>query len=371
MVNGKHTRNLPGRKTDMSDSQWGSTLHAHGLLRGGFVPPAHIRELQDYLRLRDDHIAMAASHVQHLQKALERMNVKLHDVISSVVGVSGLAVIEAILGGERDPERLLKLCDMQIQQRKADRFKAALRGTWSSEHVFALRQALESWRHYQRQIKECDGQIQAVLLRLEARVSAEEDGSSGDQPSGATGKKKKSGINAPAIEGLEGLMKRLCGGKELTVLPAFTSYSLLQLIGEVGLDLSKWPTAKHFTAWLGLAPGSCQSGKRRRGVGRKRNRAGRLLCVLARTLARSKDIALGGFYRRMAIRRGGLIANVATARKLAVLIWTAMVKGLAYVEEGLKRYEEQVVQTKQRTLRRLAKDLGLQVLTHEHQPVSA
>lgn len=363
MVNGKHTRNLPGRKTDMADSQWGATLHAHGLLRGGFVPPAQIRCLQDYLRLRQDHVTLAASHVQHMQKALERMNVKLHDVISNLVGKSGLAVVEAMLAGERDPERLLGLCDVQIQKQKAGRVKEALRGTWAEEHLFALRQALASWRHYQDQIQACDQQIKGALDRLEASVTPP------PPPAPAAGAdpvapkaKKQPGVNAPAIEGLGGLLVRLWGGKDLTVLPACTTYGMLQLIGEIGLDLSVWPTDKHFTAWLGLAPGSYQSGKRCRGTGRKRNRAGRLLCVIVRSLARSKDCALGGFYRRMAARRGGLVAIIATARKLAVLIWQAMVKGLAYVEEGLKRYEARVLETKQRTLQRLAKQLGLTVL---------
>jgi len=371
MVNGKHTRNLPGRKSDMQDSQWGSTLHAHGLLRGGFVPPALIRQLQDYLRLRQDHLTMAASHVQHMQKALDRMNLKLHDVISNVVGVSGLAVIEAILAGERDPEKLLGLCDVQIKKRKAAQFREALRGTWTEEHVFALGQALESWRHYQRQMQACDQQIKAVLDRLEASLRAPavpptDAGVGGERPV-----HKRAGINAPQIEGLEGLLMRLCGGKNLMVLPACTSYSLLQLIGEIGLDLSQWPSAKHFTAWLGLAPGSCQSGKSYRGVGRKRNRAGRLLCVIARSLARSKDMALGGFYRRMAARRGGLVANIATARKLAVLIWQSMVKGLDYVEEGLKRYETQVLETKHRALNRLAKQLGVSLLPATSEPSHA
>lgn len=364
MVNGKHTRNLPGRKTDMQDCQWGATLHAHGLLRGGFVPPAQIRCLQDYLRLRQDHISLAASHVQHMQKALERMNVKLHDVISNLVGKSGLAVVEAILAGERDPERLLALCDVQIQKQKAGRVKEALRGTWSEEHLFALRQALESWRHYQGQIQACDQQIKGALDRLEASVTPPSlPPSQTETTTPAPAKpKKQPGVNAPAIEGLGGLLVRLWGGKDLTVLPACTTYSMLQLIGEIGLDLSPWPTAKHFTAWLGLAPGSYQSGKRCRGLGRKRNRPGRLLCVIVRSLARSKDTALGGFYRRMAARRGGLVAIIATARKLAVLIWQAMVKGLAYVEEGLKRYEARVLETKQRALHRLATQLGFTVL---------
>ncbi len=356
MVNGKYTRNLPGRKTDMKDCQWGATLHAHGLLRAGFVPPADIRRLQDYLRLRADHIVSASASVQHQQKALERMNVKLHDVISSLVGASGRKVIEAILKGEREPAALLALCDVQIQQKKADRVKEALRGTWAEEHLFALRQAVENWQHYQKQIAACDQEIEKVLRAI----------SGPEQPAlpvvatpvVPAPVAKRPGVNAPQIEGLHGLLVKLCGGKDLTVLPAHTDYSLLQLLGEVGTDLSLWPTEKHFTAWLGVAPGSHQSGKRKGSVGRKRNRAGRLFCVMARSLARSKHVALGGFYRRMAGRRGGLVANLALARKLAEWFWRVMVKGVSYVEQGLAQYEAQVLETKRRALQRLAKQLG-------------
>lgn len=354
MVNGRQTRNLPGRKSDMQDCQWGATLHAHGLLQAGFVPPAQIRRLQDYLRLRADHLTSAAACVQHQQKALERMNVKLHDVISSLVGVSGIKVIEAILAGERDPERLLAVCDAQIQKRKAERVKESLRGTWEEEHLFALRQAVENWQHYQRQIAACDRQMAVVLREI----------SGPDQPGGPakTQSAKRAVGNAPQIDDLHHLLAKMCGGKDLTVLPAHTDYSLLQLIGEVGTDLGRWPTEKHFTAWLGVAPGSHQSGKRKGSVRRKRNRAGRLFCIMARSLARSKNIALGGFYRRMAGRRGGLVATVALARKLAVLFWRVMVKGLTYAEAGLKAYEEQVLETKRRALCRLAKQLGRVVL---------
>jgi len=357
MVNGKYTRNLPGRKTDMSDCQWGATLHAHGLLRGGFVPPAQIRRLQDYLRLRGDHIQSAAASVLHQQKALERMNVKLHDVISSLTGASGQKVIEAILAGEREPERLLVLCDVQIQKKKADRVKEALRGTWQEEHLFALRQALENWQHFQRQIMACDRQIEMVLRQI-----AGPDRPGSGTGSASLGAVKRPGANAPEIEGLHGLLVRICGEKDLSVLPAHTDYSVLQLVGEVGTDLSQWPSEKHFTAWMGLAPGSHQSGKRKGSVRRKRNRAGRLFCVMARSLARSKHVALGGFYRRMAGRKGGLAANVALARKLAEWFWRVMVKGVSYVEQGLAAYEQQVLETKRRTLQRLAKQLGRVVL---------
>ena len=353
MVNGRQIRNLPGRKTDMQDCQWGATLHAHGLLQAGFVPPAQIRCLQDYLRLRADHITLAASHVQHLQKALERMNVKLHDVISSLTGVSGLAVVRAILAGDRDPERLLALCDNQIQRRKGDRVKEALRGTWAPEHLFALKQALRSWEHYQEQIAECDREIETRLREMTG---------GNDPPVAPPTRRQSPGVNAPAIPQLRELLVQLCAGQDLTSLPAHSAYSVLQLIGEVGTDLTKWATPKHFTAWLGLAPGSHQSGKRHRTVRRKRNRAGRLLCVMARSLARSKDIALGGFYRRLAARRGGLVANIALARKLATLFWQVMVKGMDYVEHGLAAYEAKVLETKQRTLRRLAAQLGQQLM---------
>lgn len=352
MVNGRQTRNLPGRKTDMKDCQWGATLHAHGLLRAGFVPAAHIRRLQDYLRLRADHISLAAAHVQHMQKALERMNIKLHDVITSLTGASGLAVIRAILHGEQDPVRLLALCDVQIRRAKAERVIESLRGTWAEEHLFALEQALRSWEHYQQQIGECDRRVEALLHAM----------SDPARPSNISRPRKRSGVNAPDIPNLRDILAQICGGQDLTILPAHTEYSVLQIIAEVGTDLTGWATEKHFTAWMGLAPGSRQSGKRKGSVKRRRNRAGRLFCVIARSLARSNNIALGGFYRRMAARRGGLIANIALARKLAVLFWRVMVKGLDYVEQGLEQYEAKVLETKQRALRRLAKQLGHQII---------
>ena len=354
MVSGRHMRNVPGRKTDMSDAQWGSTLHMHGLLQAGFVPPAHIRRLQDYVRLRNDHISIAGMHIQHMQKALERMNVKLHDVISDVAGVSGQAVVRAILAGERAPERLLSLCDTRIQRTKAEALKEALRGTWAEEHLFALAQAVQSFDHYQRQIAECDRRIEQLLKEFDPPDDC--------APSGKGKARTNPGKNAPKIPHLREMLRHICGGHDLAQLPAHSEYTVLQLIGEVGTDLTKWHTEKHFTSWLRLAPGTHQSGTRTRSVKRKRNRAGRLFCVMARSLARSKNVALGGFYRRIAGRRGGLVANIAVARKLAVLFWRVMVKGFNFVEHGLKEYEAKVLQTKERALHRLAKQLGVRVV---------
>ena len=202
VVNGKYVKNLPGRKTDMSDCQWQATLHAHGLLKPGFVPPAHIRRLQDYLRVRTDHITMAGSHEQHMQKALDRMNLKIHDVISDLTGLSGLKMVDAIVKGERNPVALLALCDPQVQKNKAGQLRAALEGTWKEEHLFALRQAYELWQFYQQKIAECDQAIEKVLQEM----AGPEDPARPAPPT-----MKRGGINAPEIRGLHSLLWRLCG----------------------------------------------------------------------------------------------------------------------------------------------------------------
>jgi transposase len=354
VVNGKYVKNLPGRKTDMKDCQWQATLHAHGLLKPGFVPPEHIRRLQDYLRLRADHVVMGGSHEQHMQKALERMNLKIHDVISDLTGTSGLKMIEAILRGERRAGELLALCDPQIQKKKAVALRAALEGSWKKEHLFALRQAYAAWQFYQQQIVECDQEIAQILKEL----AGPEDPQASQPPTAP----KRGGVNTPQIAGLHSLLYRLCGGKDPTTLPGVADHVLLQLIGELGTDLQKnWTTEKHFTAYLGLAPGSRQSGKRRGSQKRSRNRAGRLFCVIARTVGRSVDKALGGFYRRLKGRRGGLVANLALARKLAELYWRLMVHGRAYVENGLKKYEEKVAMTEKWLLEKLARKYRLRL----------
>jgi hypothetical protein len=277
------------------------------------------------------------------------MNVKVHDAISSLTGVSGLKIVRAILSGERDPEVLLQLCDAQIRNKKAQRVRESLRGTWKAEHLFALRQALAGWEFYQARMLECDQAIEQVLQEL---TSAHDDYEPPSKP-------RPGGQNSPHIAHLHKLLLKLSEGKDATALPAMSDYALLQITGEVGTDLRRWPGEKHFTAWLGLAPASHQSGKRRGHPRRQRNRAGRLFCLMARSLAQSVDKGLGGFYRCLRARRGGLIANLALARKLAALFWRVMVHGLEFVEKGLKQYETSVIQHEQRLLRKLAKKHNL------------
>ena len=354
VVNGRHVRNLPGRKTDMADCQWLATLHAHGLLRSGFVPPPDIRRLQDYLRLREDHISLAASHVQHMQKALERMNIKFHDVITDLAGVSGMKVVRAIVAGERQPQALLALCDVQIRKKKAERVLESLRGSWSEEQLFALRHAVAAWDFYQVQITECDRAIEQVLQDLSGPPPE-----SGQPPKSRI---KPGGTNTPRIPGLHRMLVQLCDGRDPTSVPGMADYSLLRVISEVGVDLTKWPSAKHFAAWTGLAPGTAQSGKRRKNQARQTNRTGQMFCAMARSVGTSVDTAFGGAYRRLKARRGGLVANKALARKLAVMFWQMMVHGVEYVEQGLRKYEVRAALSEQRVLHKLARKHGLQLV---------
>ena len=366
VVNGRHVQNVPGRKTDMADCQWLATLHAHGLLRGGFVPPAEIRRLQDYQRLRADHIIGAAAQVQKMQQALERMNVKLHDVISDLTGVSGLKVVRAILAGERRPGELLVWCDEPIQKKKADRVKESLRGCWKKEQLFALRQALELWETYQQKIGDCDRELAASLQALAGPLPASEAGKPGGGQGGLKlGPAKPPGRNAPVIKRFQELLARICGGRDVTQIPGLGTYLVLQLISEVGTDMTRWQSEKHFTSWLGLAGGRKQSGKRKGRVKAHRNRAGRLFCLAARSLAQSVDKALGGFYRRLRGRLGGWAANVALARKLALLFYRLLRYGSEYVEKGLRNYEAKVLETETRLLRKLAKKHGMVLSTKQ------
>lgn len=358
VVNGAHARNLPGRKSDVSDSQWLAELHAHGLLRPSFVAPEEVRRLRSYQRLRDDHIEMASAHVLHMQKAFELLNLKLHHVISSLTGASGLRIVRAILEGERDAPKLAALCDERILKTKRERVLLSLQAVWRAEHLFALRQGLEGWEFYQAQVAACDREIERLLGEM-AAARPPLPPPTEPPPPGSRPRQARGSANAPQIEGLHSKLLALTGGKDLTVLPGFTDYTLLRLIGEVGTDMSRWKSAAHFTSWLCLTPRKAQSGQRsRRARSRPKTRAAQILRVAARAVGHSKYLALGGFYRRLRGRASAAVANVATARKLGVLFYNFLRHGLDYVERGLAHYEEQFQQRTVQRLHRTAKKLG-------------
>jgi transposase len=345
VVNGAHCRNFPGRKTDMKDCQWLAVLHAHGLLTSGFVPPADIRQLRDYMRLRGDLVGLAAQHVQHMQKALDRLNVKLHVVISDITGVSGLKIIQAILAGERDPEKLVALCDEQILKTKRARVRDALHGLWRKEHLFALRLALESYEAYQKQIQQCDEQIAQVLA-----------GMSGGRPTIDLGKAKELRHNALKLPNLRMQMGQVFG-QDLTRLPCLNESTVAQLLAEIGTDMSRWKTWRHFGSWLAVAPSSAQSGKRRRREKRHLSPAGRILCRAVQCMAVGKHTWLASFYRRIRARRGARTAIKAAAYKVAKLIYLVLTQGWQYVEDGIAQYEQRVRETQLKVLKKLARNL--------------
>ena len=351
VVNGAHVRNVPGRKSDVQDCQWLQQLHAHGLLRKSFVPPEQIRALRSYTRLRDDHIRQSAMHVNLMQKALDQLNVKLHTVISQLNGASGLAVVRAILAGERNAAKLADLCDPRILKTKRAAVEHSLQGRWRKEHLFALGQALAGWEFCERQIRECDTQIAEQLKALTRDLPL---------PPKRQESPKSGRHHVAQVPELHQSLLTLTGGCDAAQLPGFTDTNWLKLLSEVGTDLSRWPNEKAFTAWLNLAPGKHQSGKTaRRARRRPQSSAGQIFRLAAHSVAKSKYLALGGFYRRLKARTNAAVAIVATARKLAVLYYNAMRHGLAYVEQGLEQYEQLYRERQQRYLQKRAAELGL------------
>jgi transposase len=350
VVNGAHCRNFPGRKTDMKDCQWLAVLHAHGLLTSGFVPQADIRRLRDYLRLRGDLVSMAAQHVQHMQKALDRLNVKIHVVISDITGVSGMKIIRAILAGQREPEALLALCDQQIIKTKRKPMLKALHGLWRQEHLFALELALDSYQSYQKQIARCDEQIAQVIQQMRQ-----------GKPDSDLGPTKELRHNAINIEGLQQSMAQIYG-KDLTKLPCLNESTVTMLLAEIGYDMGRWKDWRHFGSWLALAPSSAQSGRKRKRIHRRLSAAGRILCRAVQCMGMGKHTWLASFYRRIRAKRGAKVAIKATAYKLAKLIYLVLTQGWDYVEQGITNYQERVRKHELKALQKLAKRLDCFVL---------
>jgi len=256
------------------------------------------------------------------------------------------------------------LCDEQIRKKKGHRVIESLRGTWRSEHLFALQQAVAAWKFYQGLLQQCDQEIERVLKALAEQTKPSEEGSQG-QGSGPAGAAKRLSKNAPQIEDLHQLLLQVCGGREVTAVAGIADGLLVQLIAETGVDMKPWPTEKAFTSWLGLSPGTAQSGKRKRSIKRRCNRAGRLFRLGARSLARTVDKALGGFFRRLQKAKGGLVAAKAVARKMALLYYRTLKHGLAYVEQGLRQYQLQYQESQQRLLGKLATKYGFKLLSIE------
>lgn len=289
LVNARHVKNVPGRKSDVVDCQWIQQLHSVGLLRGSFRPPAAITALRAYLRHRETLVQGAATHVQRMQKALVQMNLRLSLVLSDITGVTGLRIVRDIVAGQTDPRVLAQHRDARCQASEAD-IIAALTGHYRPEHLFGLQQNLELFDAYRRQMAACDVAIEAHVATLLAQAPAPAS------PLPAPRTQKTPRDNEPRFE-IRAPLHQLTG-VDLTQIDAIGPYGALRLLGEIGTDMSRWPSERHFTSWLTLAPQNKVSGGRRLSAQTQpsANRAAAILRVAALTLGRT-ETALGAFYR--------------------------------------------------------------------------
>jgi transposase len=359
LADARQTADTPGRpKTDVKDCMWIQRLHSLGLLRAAFRPDEPIRVLRSYQRHRASLVEDASRYVQHMQKALEQMNVKLTEVISDVTGMTGMAIIRAIVAGERDARALAGLRQARCKNDEAT-IALALEGTWRQEHLFELRQCLAVYDYYQRQIAECDQAIEAHLLTLALPDKP------GPVPPGKSRARKRRG-NEPHFNARQRLYEM--AGVDLTAIEGIEAGTALVILSEVGTDMSRWANEKKFGAWLGLAPcpkksgGKLKSAKTRSGA----NRAARAFRLAARTLIRSQS-ALGAFLRRIASHRGMPKAITATAYKLARIVYGMLKHGTGYAKQGMQEYEQRYRERQLKQLSKKAQELGYELQPKEQQ----
>jgi transposase len=355
LIDPRQLKHVPGRKTDVLDCQWIQQLHTFGLLSAAFRPDDQICRLRSYLRQRSMLVTYASHHIQHMQKALEQMNVKLTHVVSDLTGVTGMAIIRAILDGQRDPHELATLRDHRCKHDEAT-IARSLQGHWREEHLFELRQAVELVAFYHQQLAACDREIEAHLRRFEDK--------SGGQTLPAAPRKRKGRRNDPTFDGRTHLYRLT--GVDLTKIDGIEAHTALKVVAEIGLDMTPWPTEKHFASWLSLSPGSKVSGGKQLNSRTKpsANRAATALRLAVLSLSQSRS-ALGAFYRRIKARLGPPKAITATAHKLARLIYRMLKSGTAYVDRGQDYYERQYHQRVFATLTRRAQELGYQLVKTE------
>lgn len=348
LVDPRRLKHVPGRKTDVLDCQWLQQLHTFGLLSGAFRPDDEVVVLRSYLRQRAMLVQYAAQHIQHMQKALHQMNIKLDKVLSDITGVTGMAILAAILAGQRDPVQLAKLRNERCQQDEAT-IALALEGTWRKEHLFALRQAMAMFHAYHAQIAECDQRIEAHL----ATMPEQGDG----KPLPPQPRKRSKHRNEPGFD-MRQTVHRITG-VDLTRVDGIDGHTALKVVSEIGTDMSRWKTVKCFTSWLGLCPGNKQSGGKMLSGRTKpcNNRVATALRIAANALHRSQT-ALGAYLRRMKARLGAPKAITATAHKLARIIYFTLKHGWTYVDKGIAWYERQFRERLLKSLQQRAFQLG-------------
>jgi transposase len=359
LVNARQLKNVPGKKTDVLDCQWIQKLHTYGLLRASFRPPEEICSLRTLARHRTNLIRYRSAHIQHMQKAMQLMNIQLAQVVSDITGVTGMSIIRAIVEGERDPFVLAKFRQAGCA-RSADQIAKALEGHYRPEILFVLKQALAQYDFYDHQIQECDIKMEALYDAF----PAQDDNPGSPPPRPRRGKPRKNQAHFDLATSLYRMT-----GVDLTAIDGIDALSAQTILSEIGLDMDKWRTVKHFTSWLGLAPHNDKSGGKilRSRTKKTQNRANTAFRVAAQSLSRSQS-ALGSFYRRMRARHGPAKANVATAHKLARIVYHMLKNRTPYQDPGADYYEQAYRQRSVRALTRNAARLGLTLQPIDAQP---
>lgn len=353
LVNARHVKNVSGRKSDVLDCQWLQQLHSYGLLQGAFRPTEAVCALRSLSRQRSMLLRGQGRCVQHMQKALTQMNVQLANVISDIVGVTGQKIIRALVAGQRDAWVLADMKNARIQASRADIAKS-LQGNWRTEHLFALQQALAAFDFHGQQLAECDTAIETQLQALHLYTG---------EPDKA--KKRSNTRNAPKFD-LRVQLFKVCG-VDLTRINGIDVSTALIVLSEIGPDLSRFTSVKHFTSWLGLCPGTKISGGKQLSGKTKRtaNRAAQALKLAAAAL-KSSQSALGAYYRRMCARLDKAKAVTAAAHKLARLIYFMLTKGEEYTDQGQDYFEERYKERVLRQLQKRAEKLGMRLSPAEN-----
>ncbi len=351
LVNARHVKTVPGRKSDWNDAQWLQKLHALGLLQGSFRPDAEIRTLRTLVRYRAELIERRAPHINHMIQALKHMNIQLNLVLTDITGVSGLAILRAIVAGERDPVRLAQLRQTGCKHSEAEIAKA-LTGTWDDAHLFVLQQSLELFDYYTAKIAACDRKLEQQYQAMESR--GEPDAPLPDLPPAKPNSKSKNelGFNARAH------IARVIG-VDLVAVMGLSAVTVQTIISEIGTDMDRFPTVKQFCSWVGLAPHNDISGGRvlRSRTMKVRNRANQAFRQAAQSVAQS-DSSFGAYYRAMRARLGPRQAIVATAHKIARVVYHLLKTGESYREESATEYEQKRQERELNHLARRAKKLG-------------
>jgi len=365
LVNAKHMKNVPGRRTDWHECQWLQYLHSVGLLRAAFRPESEICAVRSLMRHRSELVKMAAQHVQHMQKAMTQMNLQLQHVINDITGKTGLAIIDAILAGQHNPTELAKLRDPRIKADSATVEKSLI-GNWRSEHLFTLKQSRELYESYQKQILECDKEIDRLVRRFQSRVDPSEKPLPPDEKAKhSRNKAMKNKLNLEARLEFRTEVYKLFG-IDVTQIPGIDS-TAFQLFAEVGRDMSKWPTAGHFASWLGLCPDNDISGGRIwRGARHAKTRAGQLFRFAAYALHRNSS-PLGDYLRRKKAQLGAPAATTATAHKIAVIFYTMVKNQVEYDATIWATRDLQRQKRLESKLKRQARQLGYNLVTADPQ----